>query len=491
MFTKKNLHLGQHLIDYHVYQFMCPFYGVARDLKKNSGVKIDTFIMVKKKRNFWFYINLPEWQKTGKEYFEIVKQNPQKALSIINRIISYSSNLFNFCKIIPSIDKLKKIPDKELNKIYQEFHKWHHEFWSLAMTPNLLEVENSHLIDYVMGLIEHNKNKLSCDLPIFEILNIIIYFDDKTWIEKKNEDYYRLLIELKKMSYNKKGLIDKFYKKYCWMEYNWSGPVQDKKILLEQIKLDLKRAVDYRNELKSLHRERKEKLKFKAECLEKMNLNARDKILVKALEKLYFSKGYRMDCSYFAYSQMERVFQEIARRLHLSMNQARSILPYEMTDYLIRRKIDEDKLNALYNKSAIFWNGKEEKIYLGNKARKFIKSITEKDYVKGKEIDELKGQIAFRGKVRGIVKIINERKEIKKFKKGNILVSGHTDPSLMPAIIRAAAIVTNFGGMTCHAAIVSRELKKPCIIGTKIATKVLKDGDKVEVNANKGIVRKL
>jgi pyruvate,water dikinase len=49
--------------------------------------------------------------------------------------------------------------------------------------------------------------------------------------------------------------------------------------------------------------------------------------------------------------------------------------------------------------------------------------------------------------------------------------------------------VTDEGGVTCHAAIVAREMKKPCIIGTKIATKVLKDGDLVEVDANKGVVK--
>jgi pyruvate,water dikinase len=54
---------------------------------------------------------------------------------------------------------------------------------------------------------------------------------------------------------------------------------------------------------------------------------------------------------------------------------------------------------------------------------------------------------------------------------------------------KAAAFVTDEGGLTCHAAIVAREMKKPCIIGTKIATKVLKDGDMVEVDANKGIVK--
>ena len=54
---------------------------------------------------------------------------------------------------------------------------------------------------------------------------------------------------------------------------------------------------------------------------------------------------------------------------------------------------------------------------------------------------------------------------------------------------RAIAFVTDEGGITCHAAIIAREMKKPCIIGTKVATKILKDGDMVEVDANKGTVK--
>ena len=64
-----------------------------------------------------------------------------------------------------------------------------------------------------------------------------------------------------------------------------------------------------------------------------------------------------------------------------------------------------------------------------------------------------------------------------------------TRPEFMPALKKAAAIITDEGGITCHAAIVARELKKPCIIGTKIATKVLKDGMMVEVDADKGVVK--
>lgn len=101
----------------------------------------------------------------------------------------------------------------------------------------------------------------------------------------------------------------------------------------------------------------------------------------------------------------------------------------------------------------------------------------------------LQGKTAHLGIVKGRVRIINRFSEINKIKKGEILVSEMTTPEMVPAIKKAAAIVTNEGGITCHAAIISRELNKPCIIGTKIATQALKDGDKVEVDADHGIIR--
>ena len=66
-----------------------------------------------------------------------------------------------------------------------------------------------------------------------------------------------------------------------------------------------------------------------------------------------------------------------------------------------------------------------------------------------------------------------------------------TTPDFVPAVKIAAAVITDYGGITSHAAIVSREFGVPCVIGTKIATKVLKDGDRVEVDAEKGIVKKI
>lgn len=104
---------------------------------------------------------------------------------------------------------------------------------------------------------------------------------------------------------------------------------------------------------------------------------------------------------------------------------------------------------------------------------------------------EVKGVVAFKGIVRGKVKIVHVPAESSKVEVGDILVTNMTTPAFVSAMHRAAAFVTNEGGITCHAAILARELKKPCITGTKNATKILKDGDMVEVDAEAGVVKRL
>lgn len=105
------------------------------------------------------------------------------------------------------------------------------------------------------------------------------------------------------------------------------------------------------------------------------------------------------------------------------------------------------------------------------------------------EIKDLHGQIANRGTASGKAVICTSLSSLHRVQEGDILIASMTRPEFMPALKKAAAIVTDEGGITCHAAIVSRELGKPCIIGTKIATKMIKNGDYVEVRANHGLVR--
>ena len=106
-------------------------------------------------------------------------------------------------------------------------------------------------------------------------------------------------------------------------------------------------------------------------------------------------------------------------------------------------------------------------------------------------VKEFKGAVAYKGVARGIVRIVKDVSQIGKVGQGEILVTQMTFPSFLPAMIRAAAFVTDEGGITCHAAIVAREMRKPCVIGTKVATSVLSDGDTVEVDADHGMVRKV
>ena len=102
--------------------------------------------------------------------------------------------------------------------------------------------------------------------------------------------------------------------------------------------------------------------------------------------------------------------------------------------------------------------------------------------------DILRGSTGQKGKVQGRVRIIHNQKDCDKFEQGEILVASMTTPELLGAMYRAAAFITDEGGVTCHAAIVSRELGIPCVVGTKFATQVLSDGDLVEVDADNGLV---
>ena len=105
------------------------------------------------------------------------------------------------------------------------------------------------------------------------------------------------------------------------------------------------------------------------------------------------------------------------------------------------------------------------------------------------DTDRIQGATAYPGTVRATARIMKSPDEKKEFHEGDILVTTMTDPRYLPLMKKAGAIVTDSGGLLCHAAITSRELKIPCLIGTLYATKVIKDGDMIEVDATNGVAR--
>lgn len=151
--------------------------------------------------------------------------------------------------------------------------------------------------------------------------------------------------------------------------------------------------------------------------------------------------------------------------------------------------VGKDELKSRYN------------FYILSAMNRRIKLVTKKrnQFLKNnvfsgsseEKTNEIKGQIACRGKAKGRVKVAFLAGHLKKAVSGSILVTPMTTINHTPFLKKFSAIVTDEGGITSHAAIVSRELGVPCVIGTKIATKVFKDGDLVEVDADRGVVRKI
>ena len=194
-------------------------------------------------------------------------------------------------------------------------------------------------------------------------------------------------------------------------------------------------------------------------------------MLARETQELVYFRTLRTDLFYKLLYKARPIFTAMAQQYGLSLPQLKN---YSIHDLIAGTPREyPESINAIgYGEESAF----------------FIEPIITEDSTDNQEIH---GMVAYKGKVKGVAKIVKTVAELDKVKDGDILVTQMTFPSFIMAMKRAAGFVTDEGGITCHAAIVAREMKKPCIIGTKNATKVLHDGDMVEVDAEQGIVRKI
>ncbi len=183
---------------------------------------------------------------------------------------------------------------------------------------------------------------------------------------------------------------------------------------------------------------------------------------------------------------LPKLYKQISETLNIDTE----LLKYALPDEIVSLNLDAGLLTLRQKQYVIESIAGKARLLIGEEAvaytKEFLKNI--KNEI-DENISEFKGNPAFKGKVSGKVIIITNENDLVNVSDGDILVSPMTRTSFLPAMQRASAFITDEGGVTCHAAIVARELQKPCIVGTKIATKVLKDGDLVEVDADRGIVK--
>ncbi|MBU1036810.1 hypothetical protein KKF32_02090 [Patescibacteria group bacterium] len=387
---------------------------------------------------------------SGSTYFEEKEFNAiykilQKRINTLwpkKVILKMRKDLKQLIKYVKSLDA-KKINRQQLEKFFELLH--------YACQSIYFTVFMAWIIEEEVGKLTLNFSAKKRDL----ILRLC-----RSFYSPVQAQYIQALKQFKKSDSELE--IKKIIKRFGWIK-NYLMNV--KELTVEDIKEDLK----------SLDKKLKEKAKFP-----RIQLNSKLKRLV-SLGQLYSQfRDWRLFELNKVFYYTKPFFESYFKNTGLNYEQ------------LIQLRVAEF-LNKKFDKKAIIKRQKDHGVIMQNGK---ITVITGKELAKiKKETDsqisqqkEIVGKVAMTGKVRGRVRIVLPY-NFHQLKKGEIVVTSETTPEAVSYIRNVKAIITDEGGITSHAAIIFRELGIPCVIGTKIVTKVLKDGDKVEVDANKGMVK--
>ena len=410
-----------------------------------------------------------------------IRKNLDKiSAKIFLKIRKRSDLLLDCSKKICSLD-LSKLSNKNLLVNLKKWLKHYEETVSLIGAPARLD---EVLEDEVRSNLENYDIK-----DREKIFRAIAQADKPSGNFQEKVDLMKLALEIKDIKEKKaKQIIKKHIDKYSWINLTLLlGDLYSKKEVLARIKkikqnrkLKLK-IKEFNDSIKQRQQEFnsiKKKYKFKPNLLKK----------IKILKYAVWFRTARLGWLNQSSARVKPLFTEVGKRIGLSCEELAYCFPDEIfkalgskTEITNKKTIQERiKKYAMYT-----LNGKDTNLIVGQKVEQ-LKKLLSQIIKKQKEI---KGIIAYAGLIKGRIKILKDRSEFYKIKKGDILVTKLTTPDFVSVMEKSSAIITDLGGITSHAAIVSRELGKPCIVGTKIATKVLKDGDLVEVDAEKGIVK--
>lgn len=235
----------------------------------------------------------------------------------------------------------------------------------------------------------------------------------------------------------------------------------------------------------------KARREFRA-LLNRLTLTKRERDVLKMAHDIIFIKDERDDFRRLHSFTIQPLFRELARRARLPFRAPLYLTSHEMRQWFttgtlpIPRSILTERMKGY---SLHYASGAPLEIRSGQAMRSFL--ATQRFAHAATKGITVKGAIGNRGLARGRVAIVRTVHDLRRVRHGDILVAVTTNPDYVPAMRKSKAIVTDEGGITSHAAIVARELNIPCVVGTKTATKILNNGDRVEVDATKGTVRKL
>ncbi|MBI4453051.1 hypothetical protein HY636_00235 [Candidatus Woesearchaeota archaeon] len=305
------------------------------------------------------------------------------------------------------------------------------------------------------------------------------------------------LLKIKKFEANKnlsEKMIDVHQQKFFWLlnSYHHTQVLSTEHFKKELSALPLKEA---EKKLKAIEDMKTNVLNRKKELVKKYNLSSNVEKIAHRLAFCIWWQDQRKKFIFITNAYIDALLMEMSKRFNINFDSLHYYCIEEINKLIKENKPLAEKeisLRKLYFMRNYYAGDNKSKVFCGKDVENIIKPYTEiKIYPNLKEFKGTVVSIGNKSKVKGIVKVVKSGKEIGKVNKGDVLVAPMTAPDYVVGMKKASAIITDEGGITCHAAIVSRELGIPCIVGTGIASKILKDGDVIEVNANHGIVRKI
>ncbi|MFH0954892.1 MAG: PEP/pyruvate-binding domain-containing protein [Candidatus Micrarchaeota archaeon] len=411
-----------------------------------------------------------------------------EAFSSLKRIQSIRKKYLVFGKRLLSLQKTcqKAFTVSNWKKFSDAYALYTH---GLAVTATMGRIGTEKLLEKLekAGI---SKSKLH------ETVSVITYPKEHTPLFESGLDLLLIgiLAQAKKANEKKVGtLLEKWLQKYRHIPVNFCDEPWTLEDAQKQLDAFLQKdCAKEHKELEKSHQKRILEAKKRLVALDDHEIM----ILALGLQEATFLNEYRKNIFSRISLEIRPLFSKIAEKAGLrDWHECFYLLPEEIDSVLKNRLKDAQPLLDKRRAVAMVTrkNGKIE--FLDEKETRrvkgFIHELHQKKHSVSSEGTEVSGFSANGGNVRGTVRIIMDTHDFDKLNAGDILVTAMTSVEFIPVMQKAAAFVTNEGGITSHAAIVSREMNKPCIIGTKNATQILKDGDFVEVDADKGIVRKI
>ncbi|MBU1854511.1 MAG: hypothetical protein KKF89_02225, partial [Nanoarchaeota archaeon] len=381
---------------------------------------------------------------------EIIKNKLEEDKKYFEKIRAFHKKSFK--RIQNKLNDKKKEPAQYNKKELIEVFKLGRDLLREA-------VGEAHIIEPFSIMHDHElRDELAKNIKdvkeLNKAINILTTPKEKSFSGKQQEDLIRIS-RIKNLEKRNKE-IKKHTQKYRWIKNNYTGSY------LLTIK-------EVEEELESLNKKKKRTEedieKKKQTIIKKYNLPRKIVTLCKQLVYLTNWQDERKEMILKGIEETDIILKEIAKRTGIKPENIGWASHKEIEADITKQQ--EPTLEKRRKYSLIYTNKDFEIIIFTSKeARELYKLVKTKDE---KYSTTINGMCASLGKVIARVQICKNLEDIKNFKEGNVLVTGMTRPEFLPAMKKAAAIVTDEGGITCHATIISRELGIPCVIGTKNA----------------------